>query len=197
MTCKVDGCIRPVFSSGYCSMHYERKRRTGTTNAGPRAQLAPELRFWKHVDKRGPDECWNWVAKSKVDGYGTIAVGGRAGKRLLAHRFSWMLHYGELPTVGTYHGVVVMHSCDNRACVNPAHLRIGTQGDNVRDMDAKARRVSTPSPGSKHHNAKFTEADVREIRASNLRTSELARRYGVDRHTISGIKKRKTWRHVT
>lgn len=196
--CKVDGCQKPIHVSSkqLCTTHYERLRTRGTTDDPPRARLPLEARFWKYVDKRSPDECWNWTAKSKVDGYGVLSAGGREGPKVLAHRLSWQIHNGGIPHDGSYHGIVVMHKCDNRSCVNPAHLAIGTQADNVRDMDSKGRRVSTPSQGEENGFSRFTEDDVKFIRSSTLSNADLGRIFNCRRSTISGIRLRKSWRHI-
>lgn len=152
-------------------------------------------RFWPKVDKGGPDDCWDWIAKRRISGYGVIQEAGRGSKALLAHRAAWILTNGPIPKGGGYHGIIVMHTCDNRLCCNPAHLRLGTQADNVRDMDKKGRRVSKPPRGEKHHNSKLTDSIVREIRSSNLSNAEWARRLGVTRQAIRSAR-RVGWKHV-
>ena len=142
--CKVDGCGRLLWAVGYCSKHYNRLRTTGTLEDGPKARLPLAVRLWKNIDKRAPQECWPWTSERKVKGYGSIGRGGRGGGNALAHRVVWELTHGPIPKSSDYHGMVVMHRCDNRLCCNPAHLVLGSQSDNVRDMDAKGRRVSVP-----------------------------------------------------
>jgi hypothetical protein len=89
-----------------------------------------------------------------------------------------------------------MHICDNRLCVNPAHLKLGTQADNVRDMDKKGRRRSNPVMGPAHHNARFTEDDVKHIRSSPNTNAELAREFGCARQVIGFVRRRVTWKHL-
>lgn len=154
--CSISGCENPTYikSTGLCSKHYNRLRTTGTTDDGPRARMPLVDRFWKYADKSG--DCWEWKGPKNHYGYGTLRAGGRYGKTVLAHRLSWELHNGEIPEMGGYHGAVIRHSCDNRGCVNPHHLEIGTQKDNVLDMDDRGRRVSNPKKGDSHHNGRKT-----------------------------------------
>jgi HNH endonuclease len=94
-------------------------------------------RFWEKVDRRGPDDCWLWTAATSRDGYGRVGVGGREGGSQRAHRVSWELHYGRAPG-----GLCVLHNCpggDNPLCVNPSHLWLGTNDENMADMKRKGR----------------------------------------------------------
>lgn len=103
-------------------------------------------RFWSKVDKRG--ECWRWTAAVDSDGYGQIGVGSRSdGTKTVAkaHRVAWILSGREIPP-----GACVLHSCDNRACVRPDHLWVGSQLDNIEDMRKKGRSPS----GSRHWSAR-------------------------------------------
>lgn len=105
--------------------------------AAQRASLKTlEERFWEKVEKlEGDNACWVWTSNINRTGYGQIGQGGQGGKTLSAHRLSYEWHFGKIPE-----GLSVLHRCDNRRCVNPEHLFIGTAIDNVRDCIAKGRR---------------------------------------------------------
>jgi len=149
-------------------------------------------------DKSG---CWNWTGKPNCNGYGRIA-GEINGKRyaekertVLAHRASWIIHNGEIPSGNGAHGTVVMHTCDNRLCVNPAHLRLGSQNDNVQDMLSKGRKVTNQPRGVANSRAVIkTAEDVALIRASSLGSGELARQFDVNRWTIKAIRSGRSYR---
>jgi len=121
------------------------------------------------------------------DGYVRVKV---AGKRWYAHRLAYTQAFGPVPA-----RMEVLHTCDNPPCVNPEHLFLGTQADNMADMSQKGRRTR----GSTHGMAKLTEADVVQIRAlasSGETLSALASRFGVHFGTISKVVIRRSWRHV-
>ncbi len=131
--------------------------------------------------------CWVWDG-ALVDGYGHIQTGGNAGRTIeLAHRLSWKLHVGEIPA-----GMSVLHECDVRCCVNPAHLFLGTNLDNVRDRVQKKRSAK----GDKHSRAQLTEDQVIAIRADKRPTALIAESYGVSYFTVWMILRRKSWRHL-
>lgn len=151
---------------------------------------AIEARFWAKVAQATPSGCWIWTAARKENGYGVLgAVAGR--RNAYAHRLSWEIHFGLIPK-----GLLVCHHCDNRPCVNPDHLFLGTQADNQADMVAKGRSLR----GTRHNMARLSEAAVREIRrlweVGGLTQVEIGIRFGVNKGLVSAIVRGKTWRHL-
>lgn len=149
-------------------------------------------RFWSKVDKRSDNECWEWTGARHVFGYGKISI--RRSVCAEAHRVSYQLHYGDIPT-----GMLVCHSCDNPPCVNPRHLWLGTESDNIRDAVAKGRHRRTGLQGEQHPNARLTEADIRFIREHCSKThsmSELATMFNTTSGAICNIVKRRAWKHI-
>lgn len=145
-------------------------------------------RFWSKCEKT--DSCWNWVAKSRNNGYGFYSV-KKHNKvhHFFAHRLAWQLTNGPIPK-----GQCVLHKCDNKLCVNPDHLFLGSNSDNIKDMLKKGRQVK----GSKMWSSKLSEEQVREIREKNKTQSKnsLALEYGVSRQTILNICLGRSWKHV-
>lgn len=95
----------------------------------------PEQRFWRKVQKG--DGCWLWTGHVDAKGYGRFQVAPR--QPVTASRFAYELTHGPIPQGEGYHGLCVMHVCDNPQCVRPDHLRLGTQKDNIRDAARKGR----------------------------------------------------------
>ncbi len=149
-------------------------------------------KFLARVDVRGPDECWEWQGSRHWFGHGHYQYEGTVQ---YTHRVSWQLHNGPIPK-----NMKVLHHCDNPACVNPNHLFLGTQADNVDDMIAKGRNSPPPHLlGEDHWNVKLTEDDVRQIRKMILEgysSREIADHFNVAKPTIKDIKAGRTWRHV-
>lgn len=130
--------------------------------------------------------CWLWTGVVGNGGYGRMRWNG---KLIETHRASYMLHDGEIPT-----GMYVLHSCDNRLCVNPSHLRLGTHADNMRDMVLRNR--CRYQSGQSNPNAKLTEEIVRAIKADQRVQSAISAAYGVSRSHVSYIKTGKLWGHL-
>lgn len=140
--------------------------------------------------------CWEWSRHRNAKGYGVLSCSeGRAKKwSTLAHRASWETFVGPIPA-----GMNVCHHCDNPCCVNPNHLFLGTQLDNVRDCMRKGRKRNVGVRGEANCNAKLTAVDVLEIRRLNaLGTSqaELGRRYGITQGVTWRIIHRQSWAHI-
>lgn len=190
--CKIEGCESKLKGGyGYCSKHYQRFRKYGDPLKSIKGHATLEERFWRFVDKRGEDECWDWAGQ-RVCGYGRISIGARGFASEGAHRVSWQMHNGkQVPD-----GMFVMHSCDNPGCVNPKHLSVGTPRDNFNDMVSKGRRKYVIPLGEQNGKAIITKEIVLEIRASNLKHTELARKYGVSPKCIQGVRSFRTWKHV-
>lgn len=132
--------------------------------------------------------CWEWTS-TKSHGYGVLRVGGRAGKTFLAHRLSYESANGPiLPELK------VCHHCDNPGCINPRHLFVGTQTDNMADMAAKGRNAKVV--GEDSGRAKLTEIDVWAIRAARGTLRSLAKQYGVSHVQILKIRSGESWAHL-
>ena len=151
-------------------------------------------RFWPKVDRSaGPDGCWLWTA-AKLFGYGVFTVGRKTMK---AHRVAWELTNGPIPDGPGYHGTCVCHRCDVRACVNPSHMFLGTQGENMADRDAKGRQAR--QQGETHGGAKLSAeqvASMRSDRTAGMLLRELAAKYGVSESQAHRIVTGKRWAHV-
>lgn len=150
--------------------------------------------FWMKVEKSA--ECWTWRGTLAAYGYGrTTWMGRQTG----THRVSWEIHHGAIPD-----GLSVLHRCDNPPCVNPAHLFLGTQTDNMRDMTSKSRHAHQAHPetypkGVRHWKARLTEEMVLSIRRRHARGetfADIAREVGISRATVSQAGRGQTWAHI-
>jgi hypothetical protein len=154
----------------------------------PKTARTVEQRFWDKVSKT--ESCWLWIGCIAPNGYGLFFGTEKAGG---AHRFSWVMANGEIPE-----GMYVCHKCDNRSCVNPKHLFLGTPQENSNDMLAKNRHRCPK--GEEYDHSKLSEIKVREIRVlygmGGIRYKDLALRFGVNPVTIGDIIRGATWRHV-
>lgn len=135
-----------------------------------------------------PNECWEWQRGRNQHGYGVITI---AYKKWSAHRYAWTLTHGPIPD-----GAFICHHCDNRACVNPDHLYVGTHQSNMADMVSRERH----SMGVRSSRSKLTEEQVREIRrlrADGVRIVEVAAQFNVSITTVSQIVHGTRWKHIT
>lgn len=153
-----------------------------------------EERFFAKVDKHAPNGCWTWTASRYTSGYGQFGD-NRDGvwKPYGAHRISWEIHQGPIPD-----GMVVCHTCDIKLCVNPDHLFLGTQAENLADMVAKGR---TNGPkGERSGLAKLDTAKVLAIRKllkqGRLTQRQIGAMFDIDNSTVCCINTRKTWTHI-
>lgn len=180
-------------------------------NLNGRHDLAPVKRFWLQVNKRGPihptlkTRCWEWTGNltgSKPFKYGCIYVDN---KGIRSHRFSWMIHFGDLLPE-----IKVCHHCDNPKCVNPQHLFIGTSQDNAIDMVSKGRQNDIV--GEMNGNAILTNEDVLSIRrrfklkhhigplrrsfgwVSNARM--LAQEFNITQEHVRAVARGRAWKHL-
>lgn len=164
------------------------------------SRTPPDARYDAKVDRSaGPDACWPWLGAIASTGYGAFNRGG--GQLVAAHRYAYERASGPIPV-----GAHILHSCDVRACCNPAHLRSGTPADNIADMDARGRRRNpTPRRGIEHHGAKLTPEIVAAARAEwsnrgktgrsakGTTLAQLAARYDVSTSTMWAAVTGRTW----
>jgi DNA-binding transcriptional regulator YiaG len=139
-------------------------------------------------------DCWEWKSHIRPNGYGRVWFEGRMQ---YAHRVVYELVIGKIPKGEGYHGTCVCHKCDNRKCVNPAHLFLGSNADNVRDKKEKGR--APRMQGEANGFAKLTADQVREIRRlseEGLTQRAIANRFGISQKQVSRIVRGKRWAHL-
>jgi len=187
--CSIHGCEKPIANKrGWCGKHYDRWWRHGdptfTTRFPPETPLIDRIEAtgWDVDDGSG---CWIW--RGRVDWFGYPMIKFNA-KQTRVHRAIWEIHNGiDFPA-----NMNALHSCDTPSCMNPEHIRPGTQVENIADMVAKGRQVRAPG-------SNLTEHDIREIRrrvASGERQIDVARELGIDTGTMSKIINRKLFKWV-
>ncbi len=169
--------------SRYCSRACRYKGQT----------IDPITRFWSKVDKTG--DCWIWTACKHGFGYGFFSVKRSNGtwRHIGAHRFAY-----ELANQCSVGDKEVCHKCDNPSCVRPDHLFVGTQADNMADMNRKGRRHQACFAGTRNPNARLDENDIRAIRNlyPGFTQQKIADMYSVTQAHISSILRGKKWAHT-
>jgi hypothetical protein len=145
-------------------------------------KLPPIDRFWRSVKKT--KGCWLWTAGKDTNGYGQFSIKSVATS---VHRFSYELHFGEIKHDNTYHGICVLHKCDTPSCVNPDHLVLGTQLDNIKDRDSKMRMA--------HKISRETAEKIRgEYIPYKVSQYTLGKKYGISRGTVEDIIHKRIWK---
>ncbi len=147
-------------------------------------------RFWNKVDTRDKEECWNWqgaIQAIQSKGYGSVGIS--KGKTALTHRVAYEISTGEIPK-----GKMVLHKCDNRGCVNPNHLYLGTHQDNMKDMVERDRQAR----GERNGRSRLTNEDVKNIRRNygtgNHTQKQVADQFGVSISSIRKILSEEYWK---
>jgi len=160
-----------------------------------RIRQDPATRFWSKVNILSANECWEWKGPvSKPGGYGNFSVGGKRSpdyRQWLAHRYSWVLTNGPIPD-----GMNVCHKCDNRLCVNPSHLFLGTTAENVADKVSKDRQAQGESSGGSKLTAKQI-AEIVDLYNAGALQREIGTIAGIAQASVSRVLRRQTWKCVS
>lgn len=133
------------------------------------------------------NDCIEWTAGKQNKGYGNFGFEGRTQR---AHRVAYRLFVGPIPE-----GLCVLHTCDNRACVNPDHLWIGTQGDNIRDCCEKGRIARGVKIGASKLNINMV-LEIRQLALDGIPQAKIATRFSVTKGAVGQIVRKETWKHV-
>lgn len=184
---------------GVCGASYVRLSHKQST-------CSDDCRFKMYENAGSSDSCWDWIGNKNNQGYGVLTMLlGEKKKVVSAHRIAYEKANGEIPA-----HMCVMHSCDNRSCVNPSHLSVGTWGDNNSDRSQKGRsgarefstderdRYSKRFSGEGNPTSKLTNEVARSIKYDHpdLSGAELARRLGLSRATVNSIRRGDSWSHI-
>lgn len=185
--CQIDECENKHQAQGYCKKHYQSyyiKKRTSPSVF----EKSLKERFEESTKLNPETGCIEWI-KCLDHGYGVFT---KNNKKTRAHRISYELYKEEI-----LEGMLVCHSCDNRKCVNPEHLFLGTHKDNMKDMTKKGRQSNRV--GEKNTYAKLdtsTVIKIKEMLKGDYSCSDIASKIGVKVHFIYDIKTKRSWRHI-
>lgn len=191
-TCAVDACDRPANGGrGWCGKHYMRWQRHGDPLVSKTASTGEPLVWLREAVAQPPsDRCIPWPFDA-ASGYGSLRL--LDGVRVKASQAALILSGRPRPEPPNHYA---LHSCDNPPCVNPAHLRWGTQAENGEDMRVRDRSLR----GERQHRARLTEAQVRDIRSRDYSRlgskAEAAEEYGVSRSTVIAVLQGRSWKHL-
>lgn len=181
--CLVVGCGRESVWKSLCIKHYQQQR----VGKGCFEQAQSIVEYIESRIAMIPvSGCHLWTGYANKLGYGVVNY---KGKRQAAHRAAWAAKHGAIPP-----GMQLNHKCDVPSCVNPDHLYLGNQKQNIADMIARGRIYRK---GESHHGlTKLTEKSVIEIRQSSEDRATLSSRYGVSMQTITDVRTRRSWSHI-
>jgi len=186
--CSADGCERPAKKRGLCAAHYRWHHVRGTLphewETPPRRN--PKLVFLKQALAMSTDECINWPFALLTVGYGFLSINGKVKS---AHRAVCEMAHGVPPK----DGLDAAHSCGNRTCVNPSHLRWATRKENVADTVRHGRHTR----GVTHPGSRLTAEQVMKIYNDTRPDPSIAKDYGCSPETVYYIQAGRTWRSVT
>jgi len=180
-------------SRRFCSVRCARVGMRGQRRSSfGKRRLSLEECFWKKVDKKAENECWEWKGSKDNGGYGVMFKSRYPIKWYKSNRLSWEIHFGDIPE-----GLLVCHKCDNPACINPKHLWLGTIADNNRDRENKGRGALLY--GENNPNAKLTKEDImkiKELRKTGMTQQKIADMYRVSQVNIGRILSGRLWLEV-
>lgn len=184
MICSVDGCSGKVAARGWCPKHYRRWRDHGDPLGG-RTPPGELLAFFRKSVTTETNECIEWPFAYR-GGYGSLTVDG---KKCGVHILACELVNGPLPVTG----MEAAHSCNNKRCFNPRHMRWATHKENMWDRQVHGTQLR----GERMPCAKLTEDQVRQIKRTTTPSPRLAALFGVSPSAIRNIRAGRAWKHVT
>jgi len=191
--CSVDGCEKKYEGNGFCNSHNWRLKRHGDAMKKFSRSMSVKERLLSSANTNDKGVCWEWMKRINNHGYGSIGVNG---KTRLAHRVSFETFNFTIPN-----GLIVCHKCDNKKCINPEHLFLGTHKDNTQDMIKKCRQ--RPPEGQEHwhfngkHKLRIVDViKIKEQLSKGVSAVKISSEFNVTASSIYGIKSNKTWRHV-